>query len=312
MKINKVLVTGGAGFIGSHIVDLLIEKNYEVIVVDNLSTGKKTNLNTKAKFYNADITNADQIQKIFANEKPDAVCHQAAQINVRKSIADPVYDAKENIIGTINILNSCIKTKVKKFVYASSGGARYGEPIKVPCDESHQIVPLSPYGISKHTAEHYIEYFSKIYGFDYNIVAYGNVYGPRQDPLGEAGVISIFLDCVSNKKICKIFGDGEQTRDYVFVLDVAKANLKALKNETKSKNFNIGTGISTSVNELFNKMEIIIGEAKSVNTSPIPGEVKHICLDISLAAKELGWKPEFDLDNGLKNTVAWFKNEFKK
>jgi len=307
----KILVTGGAGFIGSHIVDLLIEKGYEVVVVDNLVNGKKENVNSKARFIEADM-NSPELIKIFEKEKPDTVCHQAAQVSVRKSIQDPIYDAKENIIGTINILNCCIKTKVKKFVYASSGGARYGEPVKLPCNESHPIKPLCPYGISKHTAEYYVEFYSKLHGLDYNILAYSNVYGPRQDPEGEAGVISIFMGKILNNEKCEIFGDGEQTRDYVYVGDVAEANLLALEKETKSKNFNIGTGKETSVNELFAKIKKVIGKGEAVHVDPIPGEVRRIYLDISLAEKELGWQPRVDLDKGLKQTAEWFKNEAEK
>lgn len=302
----RILVTGGAGFIGSNVVDLLIEKGHEVIIVDNLVTGKKENINPKAKFYNADITDINLIN-IFKTEKPDAVCHQAAQINVRKSVKDPFYDATINIIGTINLLECSIKTPVKKFVYASSGGARYGEPIKLPCDENHPIKPLCPYGISKHTAEHYIELYNKLYDLDYNILAYSNVFGPRQDPAGEAGVISIFLNKIFDNKKCQIFGDGEQTRDYVFVKDVAQANLLALEKTTKSKNFNIGTEKETSVNELFKKIKNILRKGEAAHAAPVSGEVRRIYLNCSLAKKELGWQAKTDLDTGLKETINWFK-----
>lgn len=303
----KVLVTGGAGFIGSHIVDLLIENNHEVVIIDNLSTGNKKNINPKAKFYEADITCPD-ILNIFQQEKPDAVCHQAAQINLRTSVKEPIKDATINILGTINLLECARQTDVKKFVYASSSGARYGNPASVPCDETHPIKPMSPYGISKHSAEHYVWLYSQLYDIDHNIVAYANVYGPRQDPKGEAGVISIFINAIKDNKECTIFGDGNQTRDYVYVKDVAMANLLALENTTSSKNFNISTGVETSVNELFDKIKIIMGKGESIHTDPVPGEVQKIALSYNLAQKELNWKPKTQLDQGLRQTIEFFKD----
>jgi UDP-glucose 4-epimerase len=303
----KVLVTGGAGFIGSNIVDLLAEKGYDVVVVDNLVTGKKKNVSKKAKFIKADIR-SKKLVKVFETERPDAVCHQAAQVCVRKSVEEPDYDAKNNIIGTINLLQCCVKTGVKKFVYASSGGARYGEPVNLPCSEEHQIKPLCPYGISKYTAEHYIRLFCDMNGIDYNIVAYGNVYGPRQDPFGEAGVIAIFMGKIKKGEKCKVFGDGEQTRDYVYVGDVAEANLLALEKSTESRNFNIGTGTETSVNQLFELIREVMGNGEKEHISAVPGEVRRIFLDCSKAEKELGWKARTGLKEGLKKTAEWFKD----
>ena len=302
----KILVIGGAGFIGSHIVDLLIDKGHKVVVVDDLRTGNKENLDSKAKLYELDMTKKE-LESVFVTEKPDMVCHQAAQVNVRISLKDPLADAYNNILGTINILECCKRHNVKKIVYASSGGARYGEPDEIPCKESHKIMPLSPYGISKHTAEHYVKLYSKLYGFDYNIVAYSNVYGPRQDPKGEAGVIALFLDWAMNDKECTIFGDGEQTRDYVYVGDVARANVLALEKETKSKNFNIGTGKLISVNDLFNMIKKIVGQGSSKHENALAGEVRDIALNCSLAKKELSWESEMSIEDGLKKTADWFK-----
>ncbi len=302
----KILLTGGAGFIGSHIADLLIEKGHEVVIIDNLSAGKKENINPKAKFYNISITNPNII-KIFEEEKLDAICHQAAQINVRASIKEPAYDADINILGTINLLECSVKTNVKKFVYASSGGARYGEPENLPCDESHPIKPLSPYGISKYTAENYVKFYSKNHGLDYNILAYSNVYGPRQNPKGEAGVVGIFIGNMLDNKACKIFGDGNQTRDFVFVKDIAKANLLALEKTTKNKNFNISSGEETSVNQIFKKLKEILGKGESANMNAVSGEVKRIYLNSELAKKELGWQAETNLDDGLKKTADWLR-----
>lgn len=306
----KIIVTGGVGFIGSHIVDLLIEKGHGVVVVDNLSTGRKDNLNSKAKFYMMDVNDTKLIE-VFEKEKPEIVCHQAAQINVRTSLVNPINDAYINILGTINLLECCRKTKVRKFVYASSGGARYGEPINLPCKETDSIHPLSPYGISKHSAEHYIELYNKIYGMEYNILAYANVYGPRQDPWGEAGVISIFINNILSGKECKIFGDGKQTRDYIFVKDIAKANLLAIEKITKTKNFNIGTGKETSVNDLFEKISKIIGKGKAAHTDKIPGEVLRIALDCNLAKNELGYQSSTEIDEGLKLTVDGYEENTK-
>jgi UDP-glucose 4-epimerase len=305
---KKILVTGGAGFIGSHIVDLLSDKGYEVVIIDNLSTGKKENLNPKAKFIEADITNAEQINKIFADEKPDAVCHQAAQVSLRGSLKDPVFNANQNIIGSINLLNSAVKNNVKKFVYAGSGGARYGEPVEMPCKESHPIRPTSPYGITKHTVEHYLFMYKLLYGLDYTVVAYANVYGPRLDPLGECGVISIFMGKIKNGEKCRIFGDGKQTRDYVYVGDVANANLLALEKTTASNDFNIGTGVQLSLHDLFKKIVEVMGSGEAENIEEVPGEIKPIYLDCSLAEKELGWKAEVSLVEGLKKTAEWINN----
>lgn len=212
----KVLVTGGAGFIGSHIVDSLIAKNYRVVVIDNLSTGRREFVNKRAKFYQRDITK--KITDIFMKEKPEIVIHAAAQVMLRRSIDEPEFDAQTNIIGTIRVLEACRKSGVKRIIYTSTGGARYGEPQYLPADETHQIRPLAPYGISKHTAEHYIDVYSRLYGIDYLIFCFGNVYGPRDDPrFGR--VIAVFSEAILQGRRPIIFGDGKQTRDFVYVGD---------------------------------------------------------------------------------------------
>ena len=303
---KKVLITGGAGFIGSYIVDLLIEKRYDVVVVDNLVNENRRHVNTKAKFYEINICDKEQLSKVFEEERPEFVNHHAAQINVRSSIENPVHDANVNIIGSLHLLDCCIKYKVKKFIYASSGGARYGEPEKVPCNETHSIKPISPYGVSKHTVEHYLHMYNKLYGLKYIILAYANVYGPRQDPKGEAGVIAIFLDRLLRNDTCVINGDGKQTRDFIFVKDVAQANLLALEKETKSNDFNIGTGKESSVNEIFEILRrVTSGDVKVRHGPPIKGEVNRVFLDASKAKEELGWKSEVSLEDGLKKTYEY-------
>ncbi len=304
---GRVMVTGGAGFIGSHVADILINNGYDVALVDDLSTGNRKNINPKARFYEVDIKNTPFLEKVFEKEKPDFVVHQAAQVNVRKSVAEPVFDALSNIVGTLELLELCRDYKVKKFVYASSGGACYGEPEKIPCSEGHPIMPISHYGVSKHCAEHYVFLYSHMYGIDFNILRYANVYGPRQDPFGEAGVVAIFLNKIINREKPQIFGDGEQTRDYVYVSDVAKANLLALEKSTKSRIFNIGTGKETSVNQIYSMLKKASGtDIEAVSTPAVAGEVSRISLECSRAEKELGWKPEVSIEEGIRKTSEWF------
>ena len=306
MASGKVLVTGGAGFIGSNIVDALLKKGYAVAVVDNLATGSRKNVSSKAVFYEEDIASAG-LRGIFRKEQPDFVIHTAAQINVRKSVKEPLLDAKSNILGSVNVLECCREFKVKKVVYSSSGGACYGEPEYLPCDEKHPVNPISHYGASKFAAEHYFFIYRLLYAIDYTILRYANVYGPRQDAKGEAGVISIFLQNIHDNKVMRINGDGKQTRDYVFVGDVVQANLLALAADTPSRIFNIGTGKETDVNTIFSLIKKAAGTALSATHGPkIPGEVSKIALDASRAAKELGWIPKTSLSEGINKTVTWF------
>ncbi|MDR2192684.1 MAG: NAD-dependent epimerase/dehydratase family protein [Endomicrobium sp.] len=305
----KVLITGGAGFIGSNIADLLIENKHNIVAVDNLSSGKKENVNKKAAFYKADITDAKKLAAIFSKERPQAVIHNAAQIDVRKSVSDPHYDARINILGSINVLNECVKNKTKKIIFASSGGTIYGECSKIAPDERSFPNPLSPYGIAKHSVENYIKFYSAIYGIKYSILRYSNVYGQRQDPHGEAGVVAIFAGKMLKREDIFIFGDGKQTRDYVYVLDVANANLKAL---TKGDNeiINIGTQRTISVNDLVKIMSKAVGYSKKAVYKPKrDGELFKSFLNIKKAEKVLNWKPETDIKDGIAKTIEYFKNK---
>ncbi|MEG6569730.1 SDR family oxidoreductase [Thermoanaerobacterium thermosaccharolyticum] len=304
----NILVTGGAGFIGSNIVDLLIDNGYDVIVVDNMSTGKKENINKKARFYNIDITDND-LYKAFEDEKIDIVIHHAAQIDIQRSINDPVFDAKANIIGTINLLECCRKFDVKKIVYASSA-AVYGDPEYLGVDEKHRVNPISYYGISKHTPEHYIKVYNELYGLKYTILRYANVYGIRQDPKGEGGVISIFIDKMLNGERPVIFGDGNQTRDFIYVKDVAKANLLALE-KGDNEIINISTNKATTINELVNIMNKIMNASlKPIYAVPRKGDIVHSYLDNKKAKDVLGWKPDYELEDGLKETVEYYRLKY--
>ncbi len=310
-KKGKVLVTGGAGFIGSNIVDILLENGYEAVIVDNLSTGSLHNINKNAKMYRVDITDIS-LREVFKNEKPDYVIHEAAQINVRTSVEKPIFDATVNIIGSLNLIELSKQFKVKKFIYASSGGACYGEPVETPCKESHPINPICPYGVSKHTVEHYLFNYAHNFGLNYIVLRYSNVYGPRQDPKGEAGVIAIWINKLSSSQPGMIFGDGKQTRDFVFVGDVARANLLVLEKQTKSKIFNISYGEETSVNELYRIIQSEMSSQLEPTYGPeIKGEVRFIYVDNSLAKKELGWKPDVELKQGIKRTIEWFRKKYK-
>lgn len=302
----KVLVTGGAGFVGSHIVDDLIDKKYEVVVVDNLSTGKKEFLNPKAVFYKYDITKG--VTEIFKKEKPDVVIHAAAQVMLRRSIEEPVFDAETNIIGTIQVLEGCRKSGVKKIIYTSTGGARYGEPEYLPVQEKHPIKPLAPYGISKHTAEHYIEVYSNLYGVDYLIFCFGNVYGPRDDPqFGR--VIAVFCKAILEGKQPTIFGDGKQVRDFVYVKDLADFIVGSINKKPTDKIFNIANGEEVSVNRIFEELKKISNFNKEPKRGDaIKGEVREIVLDATLAKTELGWAPKTSLKQGLRKTYDYFKS----
>lgn len=308
MKKNKILVTGGAGFIGSHIVDRLIDEGFEVVVVDNLSTGHKKNINKNAKFYRLDIQSS-KIESVFQTERPSHVCHQAAQKDVRLSVSDPVFDAKINILGTLNILQNCVNYKTKKVIFASTGGAIYGDQEVFPAPESHPMRPISPYGITKLTAEHYLYYYKKVYGLDYTALRYSNVYGPRQDPHGEAGVVAIFIKMMLNALSPVINGDGKQTRDYVYIDDIVEANILAMKDGLSENVFNIGTGIETSVNQIFNYLKRIIGPSIKEKHGPSkPGEQERSVIDYARAKKYLHWKPGTPLNVGLEKTCEYFKN----
>lgn len=303
----KIVVIGGAGFIGSNVVDELISNNYEVCVVDNLSTGKIDNLNDKARFYKCDINNIDALKIIFQIEKPEVVYHFAAQIDVQTSVKKPAFDANINILGTINILECSRQYEVKKIIYPSSA-AVYGNPEYLPVDEKHPIDPISFYGISKHTPEHYIKTFCSLYDIKYTIFRYANVYGIRQDPKGEGGVVSIFIDKFLNNESPIIFGDGYQTRDLIYVKDIVKANLLALRN-ANNKIINISTNVSVTVNELFKTMKRIFNsDIEAVHKESRQGDILHSYLDNTVARNLLGWNAEYDFESGVRETINYYKD----
>ena len=302
----KILVTGGAGFIGSHVVDAYIDKGHDVVVVDNLVTGQMENVNPKAKFYKMNIGDAGLFD-IFKEEKFDAVNHHAAQMDIRLSVKDPIYDAQNNILGTINLLQASVQNGVKKFIFISSGGAIYGEQDYFPADEEHPTRPLSPYGITKLAGEKYLYYYANEYKLPYTVFRYANIYGPRQNPRGEAGVVAIFATRLLKGEQPVINGDGRQTRDYVYVGDVVEANLRALEFGT-SDYFNIGTGIETDVNEIFGQLNAYTGRnAEEFHGPAKPGEQLRSLLNYEKAERLLKWLPKMSLEQGLKETVAFFK-----
>jgi UDP-glucose 4-epimerase len=306
----KILVTGGAGFIASHITDAFIKEGHDVFVLDNLSTGFRENINPKAVFIEADIRDTELI-KIFEKEKFDVVNHHAAQMDVRRSVADPNFDAEVNILGTLNLLQCCVKTGVKKFMFASTGGAVYGEQKYFPADEQHPTDPLSPYGISKLSVEKYIYFYNVQYGLNYTILRYANIYGPRQNPFGEAGVVAIFSTRFLKGEQPVINGTGEQTRDYVYVGDVVKANLLALSYQ-KNDIFNVGTGKETNVKEIFNEINSIVGKGQSEKFGPAAaGEQMRSVITSDKFEKTFGWKPSTPLNQGLRETVAFFSEKIR-
>jgi UDP-glucose 4-epimerase len=301
----KILVTGGAGFIGSNVVDAYVEAGHEVAVLDNLSTGKKENLNPKAKFYQVDLT-SDDLGASIADFAPEIINHHAAQIDVRKSVSDPIFNARVNEIGTLNLLQAAVQAKVRKIIFASTGGAIYGEVEKKSgAGENHPQEPISPYAITKRSVEMYLHAYWKLYGLPFTVLRYGNVYGPRQDPLGEAGVIAIFCGKMLKGEIPTIYGDGEQLRDYLYVADVAAANLLALEKGT-GEIYNVGSGKGTSVNQLFAILkELLKFPGKAAYAPPRTGELFRSVLSGRKIRRELGWKPGYSVKRGLKATLKW-------
>lgn len=307
----KILITGGAGFIGSNIADRYLELGHEVVIVDNLVTGQRENIPPAATFYVIDITDK-ALAEVFEKERPDVVSHQAAQMDVRKSVADPIYDATVNVLGSLNVLENSVKHGVKKFIFASTGGAIYGEQDYFPADEEHPLRPLSPYGITKLTTEKYLYFYQHTYGLKYTILRYANVYGPRQNPHGEAGVVAIFTTRMLKGEQPIINGDGLQTRDYTYVGDVVKANELALTGGD-NRIYNVGTGVETDVNTLFRLLRELTGaNIKEVHGEAKPGEQRRSVLDNSRIRKELGWEPSVTLEEGLRRTVAFFREKFGK
>lgn len=308
----KVLVTGGAGFIGSHVVDKLVQKGYEVVVVDNLSKGKRENVNEKAELVVADIRDEEKIEELFKQNNFSYVFHLAAQASVSVSVKDPVEDANVNIIGSLVIIKNAIKYNVKKIIFSSTGGAIYGDDVDIfPTPESVYPKPISPYGIAKFSVENYLRFAKKEFGLNYTVLRYANVYGPRQDPFGEAGVVAIFVSRMLKNEDVIINGDGEYIRDYVYVEDVADANLKAM-DAGNGLEINIGTTEGTSVNQLFKYLKKITGYKKDpIYGPPRKGDIRKSILCYVRAVEELKWKPKVDIEKGLRLTVEWFKRNFK-
>ncbi|MBI2553115.1 MAG: NAD-dependent epimerase/dehydratase family protein [Candidatus Rokubacteria bacterium] len=305
----KVLVTGGAGFIASHVVDRLLAGGHRVAVVDDLSTGRREFADPRAPLHAVDIRSRE-LARVFEAERPEAVIHLAAQTEVRRSVADPEFDAAVNIGGTLNLLLCCRRHRVGRVVYASTGGAMYGDAATLPTPEDHPARPASPYGISKLVAEQYLACWGALYGLGGISLRYANVFGPRQNPLGEAGVVAIFSHRLLRGEPITINGDGEQTRDYVYVEDVADATLRALEHADAGGALNIGTGVETSVNALLRRLERVAGARAEARHGPArPGEQRRSVLDASAAKRILGWTPQVTLDEGLRRTLAYFKEE---
>ncbi|MEA2376647.1 MAG: UDP-glucose 4-epimerase [Thermoleophilaceae bacterium] len=303
----KTLVTGGAGFIGSNLVDALLARGDDVTVIDDLSTGKRANLDQAlangAEVIELDVRDAEAVADAVARVTPEVIFHMAAQIDVRKSVADPALDSRVNVEGTINVLSAAQAAGVRRVVNTSTGGAIYGEGRIIPAPEDHPVAPEAPYGLSKFCAENYCALFTRLHGLSTISLRYGNVYGPRQDPLGEAGVIAIFCGALLEGERPKIFGDGKQTRDYVFVGDVVDANLRAADSDATGA-FNVGRGVQTSVLDIVEALAAQSSNGFEADHAPArSGEVQHIALDASRSKAELGWEAQVDLDQGLARTL---------
>ncbi len=304
----KILVTGGAGFIGSHVVDAYVEAGHSVVVVDDLSSGDRDNVHPNAHFYQVDVRHAD-LEDVFRHESFDVVNHHAAQMDVRRSVADPSFDASVNIIGGLNVFENARKYGVKKILFASTGGAIYGEQEDFPADEQHPLRPLSPYGITKLCTEKYLYYYKEVYGIDYVILRYANVFGPRQNPHGEAGVVAIFASKMLDNQEPLINGDGKQTRDYTFVSDVVRANVLALEHPT-SEVFNVGTGVETDVNVLFAELRRHLRPDCPERHGPAkPGEQRRSVISYAKIERAMGWTPRIDLKRGLALTASFFREK---
>lgn len=316
----NILVTGGAGFIGSHVVDAYITQGHSVVVVDNLSAGYREFLNPRARFYCVDIADRDAVRGIFARERFDLVNHHAAQVDVRVSVADPLRDARTNITGLLTLLEACREFSVKKFIFISSGGVIYGEPEEIPVPESAPKKPISPYGVAKLASEFYLFSAHQTWGLEYITLRYANVYGPRQTPKSEATVISTFARALARNEPVTIFGDGQQTRDFVFVRDVVSANLLATERISSMNHalrvssiddlaFNVGTGCETSVNQLLQRFAQTLKRECDARYAPErPGELRRNALDISKAQQLLGFAPKTSLEDGLRETIAWVRS----
>ncbi len=309
----KILVTGGAGFIGSHVVDAYVAAGHEVSVLDNLSTGREENVNPGAALHRVDVRDLARVQDVVASFRPDVVNHHAAQSEVPKSVADPGYDANVNVVGGLNVLRACVDNSVRKVIFSSTGGALYGEPDVVPADEDHPIRPLSPYGTSKFAFEQYLATFDRTFKLRFTTLRYANVYGARQDFFAEEGrVVAIFASRMIEEKPVTIHGDGNQSRDVLHVGDVAMANLAALE-KGEGGTYHVSTGIPVTVNDLFRKLAIITEYKLEPRFGPSrKGDVYRIALDNTRARQELGWEPRIQLEEGLRLTVDYFREQIPK
>jgi UDP-glucose 4-epimerase len=299
----KIVVTGGAGFIASHVAEGYLRAGHSVVIVDDLSTGKRENLPAAAKFYEQDITDLAAMEQIVASERPDIVNHHAAQMDVRRSVREPLFDARVNIVGALGMLELAVKYKLRKFLYASTGGASYGEVETVPVDESHPTRPICHYGVSKLTLEKYLFLYRYLYGLNYTVMRYPNVFGPRQNPQGEAGVVAIFALQMLRGDQPTIFGDGSKTRDYVFIGDIVRANLACLE-KADGEILNLGSGVPTSDYQIFELVRVATRYRGEPKYAPVrPGEVAHIALSAQRAGDVIGWAPEVSLPEGIARTV---------
>jgi UDP-glucose 4-epimerase len=299
-------VTGGAGFIGSHVADRLLAQGHEVVILDDLSTGHVEQLPGGARFYQVDL-HSPWLDELFRIERPHAVVHQAAQASVRRSVEDPVFDAQVNVLGTANLLQASARQGVHRFLFASTGGALYGDAEQIPTPEDAPTLPVSPYGASKLAAEVYLRTFHTLHGLSYAALRYANVYGPRQDPHGEAGVVAIFTRQLLSGQPARINGDGTQTRDFVYVGDVAEANARALASDAVGS-FNVGTGVETDINRLFLLLKRLTSSQQSEQHGPpMPGEQRRSVVDAHKITQEMGWRPLTPLEAGLESTVAYFR-----
>jgi UDP-glucose 4-epimerase len=305
----RILVTGGAGFIASHVADAYLAAGHDVAVVDNLSTGFRANVHPRARFHEVDICDPEALDSVLAAERPELVSHHAAQMDIRRSTRDPAFDARCNILGSLNLLESCVRHAVRKVIYISTGGAVYGEPRTLPVPEEHPIQPISHYGVSKHTVEHYLHLYALQHGLRYTVLRYPNVFGPRQNPHGEAGVIAIFTGQLLAGVPPQIFGDGTKTRDYVFIEDIVRGNLLAL-DRGDDRIYNLGSGIETSDRQVYDAVRAAVGNGPDpVDAAARPGEIQRIALDASRARAELGWEPQIPFAEGVRRVVAYCRTQ---